>query len=66
MFVLQLLNVVNDFTDPDLVLDQKHFIAQVNTLYTNTRANQLWIRGFANASSRFTVAVFQDLLQLDV
>jgi len=40
--------------DPNLVLDQNHFIAQVNTLYTNTivtRANQLWIRGFANASS---------------
>jgi len=41
--------------DPNLVLDQNHFVAQVNTLYTNktvTRANQFWIRGFANASSR--------------
>ena len=48
-------SVVNDFTDPNLVLNQNHFIAQVNTLYTNavvTRANQLWIRGFANASSQ--------------
>ena len=47
--------MVNDFTDPNLVLDQNHFIAQVNTLYTNTtvtRANQLWIRGFANAGSQ--------------
>jgi len=47
--------VVNDFTDPNLVLDQNPFIAQVNTLYTNTkvtRANQLWIRGFVNASSQ--------------
>jgi len=36
------------------VLDQNCFIAQVNTLFSNTivtRANQLWIRGFANASS---------------
>jgi len=44
--------VVNDFMDPNLVLDQNPFIAQVNT-YTNTivtRPNQLWIRGFANAS----------------
>ena len=49
------VDVVNDFMDPNLVLDQKHFIAQMNTLYTNTivtRANQLWIRGFASASSR--------------
>jgi len=47
--------VANDFTDPNLVLDQNHFVAQVNTLYTNTivtKANQLWIHGFANASSR--------------
>jgi len=47
--------VVNDLTDPNLVLSQNHFIAQVNILYTNTivtRANQLWIRGFANASSQ--------------
>ena len=47
------LDVVNDFTDPNLVLYQNHFIAQVNTLCTNTtvtRANQLWICGFANAS----------------
>jgi len=46
---------VNDFTDPNPVLDQNHFIAQVNTLYTNTivtRASQLWIHGFANASSQ--------------
>jgi len=45
--------VVNDFMEPNLVLNQNHFIAQVNTLYANTivtRANQLWIRGFANAS----------------
>jgi len=37
------------------VLDQNHFIAQANTLYTNTvvtRTNQLWICGFADASSR--------------
>jgi len=46
--------VVNDFTDPNLVLDQNHFTAQVNTLYTNTivtRANQVWARGLANGSS---------------
>ena len=57
--------VVNDFMDPNLVLNQSHFIAQVNTIYTNTivtRANHLWICGFA----KFTVAIFQDLLQLDV
>jgi len=37
------------------MLDQNYFIAQVNILYTNkisTRTNQLWVRGFANASSR--------------
>ena len=48
-------SVVNDFTDPNPVLDQNPFIAQVNTLCTNTtvtRANQLWIRGFVNASSQ--------------
>jgi len=28
--------VVNDFTNPNLVLDQNHFIAQVNTFYTST------------------------------
>jgi len=47
--------VVNDFMNPNLVLDQNNFIAQVNNLYTNiiiTRANQLWIHGFVNASSR--------------
>jgi len=47
------VTVVNDFTDPNIVLDQNHFIAQVNTLHTNaivTRANQLWICGFGNAS----------------
>jgi len=47
--------VVNDFTDLNLVLDQNHFVAQVNTLYTNTivtTANQLWIRSFANPSSQ--------------
>jgi len=47
--------VVNDFTDPHLLLDQNPFIAQVNTLCTNTivaRASQLWVRGFANASSQ--------------
>ena len=47
--------VVNDFMNPNLVLDQNNFIAQVNNLYTNiiiTRANQLWIHGFANASSQ--------------
>ena len=61
--------MVNDFTDPNLVLDQNHFIAQMNTLYTNTivtRASQLWIRGFANASSQLPFSVFLDLLQLDV
>jgi len=36
------------------VLDQNNFVAQVNSLYNNTmvtRASQLWIRGFADASS---------------
>ena len=59
--------MVNDFTDPNLVLNENRFIAQVKTLCTNTivtRASQLWIRGFAKWL--FTVAVFQDLLQLDV
>ena len=45
---------MNDFTDPNLVLDQNCFIAQANPLCTNTivtGANQLWVRGFANASS---------------
>jgi len=55
--------VVNDFTDPSLVLHQNHFIAQVNTLYTNTivtRAHQLWIRGFANPSSQLLFSRIQD------
>ena len=43
------------FHRPQSVLDQNCFIAQGNTLYTNTtatRANQLWIHGFVDASSR--------------
>jgi len=42
------------FHRPQSVLDQNCFIAQGNTLYTNTtatRANQLWIHGFVDASS---------------
>jgi len=50
-----------------VVLEQNHFIAQVNTLYTNTivkysqSALDSWL-----CECQFMVAVFQDLLQLGV